>query len=98
MSSEQEVTAATASGPIITRSGSLVISTVQSLASGPQTVAPPTKRKRSSLDMKSVQAAVFPQGQTPSNVYRIGFIGAGNMARAIAEGMIASGIVASSVY
>ena len=92
MSSDQDAAAPlTSSAAHATRSGSLVSSTVVMLQS--PSPAPPQKRKRSSFDIKSLQAASFPQGQAPSNVYRIGFVGAGNMARAIAEGMIASGMV-----
>jgi hypothetical protein len=75
------------------RNSGLVITGVQSLSSTSAVPAPPTKRKRSSLDVKGLQAASFPQmvGQAANSVYRIGFVGAGNMARALAEGMIGSG-------
>lgn len=92
MSKEQETLVMSSSGSASGNSG-LVITGVQSLSSTPPVPAPPTKRKRSSLDVKSLQAASFPQlvSQAANSVYRIGFLGAGNMARALAEGMIASG-------
>ena len=101
-SEQQEVAAASPSGPT-TRSTSLVVSAVQNLVSPTHTLTqvttpPSSKRKRSSLDIRSLQAASFPQGQAPSNVYRVGFVGAGNMARAIAEGMIASGVSMRNIF
>lgn len=90
MSNEQEaaVSSASSSGP--TTRSSLAQSMSPAVAQSPTTH--PHKRKRSSFDVKSLQGASFPQGQAPSNAYRIGFVGAGNMARAIAEGMVASGM------
>ena len=91
MSNEQESLIMSSSGSASRNSG-LVITGVQSLSSTSPMPAPPTKRKRSSLDVKGLQAASFPMlGQAANSVYRIGFVGAGNMARALAEGMIGSG-------
>ena len=92
MSNEQEALVMSSSGSASKNSG-LVITAVQSLSSTSPVPAPPTKRKRSSLDVKSLQAASFPQllSQAANSAYRIGFLGAGNMARALAEGMISSG-------
>ena len=93
MSNEPESLVAPSSS-LASKNSGLMIMGVQSLSSSPSSVsAPPTKRKRSSLDVKSLQAASFSQTvtQAPSSAYRIGFLGAGNMARALAEGMIASG-------
>ena len=78
------------------RNSGLIITGVQSLSSPSPVPGPPPKRKRSSLDVKSLQAASFPQSQAASSIYRIGFLGAGNMARALAEGMIASGEIMTS--
>lgn len=51
---------------------------------------PATKRKRGSLDQ---HIGFSVKGQQPAvELRRIGFIGAGNMARAIAEGWISSGM------
>ncbi len=49
---------------------------------------PPTKRKRSSIDQRSILGV---KAQQPVELKKIGFIGAGNMARAIAEGWISAG-------
>lgn len=49
---------------------------------------PPSKRKRSSIDQKTILSMKTHQSL---EVKKIGFIGAGNMARAIAEGWINSG-------
>ena len=51
---------------------------------------PPQKRKRSSIDQRSVLSVRVQQ--QPLEMKKIGFIGAGNMARAIAEGWISSGL------
>lgn len=92
MSNEQESLVMSSPGSSSRNSG-LIITGVQSLSSTSPVPAPPTKRKRSSLDVKSLQAASFTQAtsQAANIVYRIGFLGAGNMARALAEGMMASG-------
>lgn len=50
---------------------------------------PSSKRKRGSLDVQRLPLSAKPQQHF--EIKKIGFIGAGNMARAIAEGWISSG-------
>lgn len=53
-----------------------------------QPVKPALKRKRGSLDQRT---PISLKAQQPLEMKRIGFIGAGNIARAIAEGWISGG-------
>ena len=50
-------------------------------------MASAAKRRRSSFDKKAVMAGQM----QPQDNKKIGFLGAGNMARAIAEGWLTSG-------